>query len=324
MLKLAPILTLLFAAACQQATTRDETTRDETNKRSFRFDYQTTVSDFPEGAERVRIWLPLATSDETQTISDVHIDAPVAHRIGTETEYGNQSVYLELEAPLPASVPITLSLNVKRREVSSVETLAGAPRRTRLLEGDLKAPINEEAKARAVRATEGRSTTIEQAQGIYDQVLADVNYDKSGSGWGQGNLEFVCAKGRGNCSDFHTLFIAMARSEEIPAVFEIGFPLPADKTEGTIGGYHCWAWFEDEAGRWRPVDASEADKNPAMADYFFGTLCANRVGFTHGRDLRLDPPQSGEPLNFFVYPHVEVDGQAGVARVENEFRFREL
>jgi hypothetical protein len=29
-----------------------------------------------------------------------------------------------------------------------------------------------------------------------------------------------------------------------------------------------------------------------------------------GRDLRLNPPQQGEPLNYFVYPYVEVAGQA--------------
>jgi hypothetical protein len=30
--------------------------------------------------------------------------------------------------------------------------------------------------------------------------------------------------------------------------------------------------------------------------------------FTMGRDLRLNPPQDGKPLNYFVYPYVEVDG----------------
>ena len=35
----------------------------------------------------------------------------------------------------------------------------------------------------------------------------------------------------------------------------------------------------------------------------------NRVQFSMGRDLRLNPPQDGKPLNYFVYPYVEVDGQ---------------
>jgi hypothetical protein len=28
-----------------------------------------------------------------------------------------------------------------------------------------------------------------------------------------------------------------------------------------------------------------------------------------GRDLKLSPAQNGTPLNYFVYPYVEVDGQ---------------
>jgi hypothetical protein len=35
----------------------------------------------------------------------------------------------------------------------------------------------------------------------------------------------------------------------------------------------------------------------------------NRVQFSIGRDLRLNPPQDGKPLNYFDYPYVEVDGQ---------------
>jgi hypothetical protein len=35
----------------------------------------------------------------------------------------------------------------------------------------------------------------------------------------------------------------------------------------------------------------------------------NRVQFSLGRDLRLSPPQDGKPLNYFVYPYVEVDGR---------------
>jgi hypothetical protein len=39
-----------------------------------------------------------------------------------------------------------------------------------------------------------------------------------------------------------------------------------------------------------------------------------------GRDLRLNPPQTGEPLNYFVYPYVEVEGKA-YPNVSNEISF---
>src|SRR5207248_8121488 len=44
-------------------------------------------------------------------------------------------------------------------------------------------------------------------------------------------------------------------------------------------------------------------------DYFFGAHDDNRVQFTVGRDIRLDPPQQGAPLNYFIYPYGELDGK---------------
>jgi len=59
-----------------------------------------------------------------------------------------------------------------------------------------------------------------------------------------------------------------------------------------------------------PVDASEAAKNPAKREYFFGAHDENRVELSKGRDLLLDPKQQDERLNYFVYPYAEVDGKA--------------
>ena len=53
---------------------------------------------------------------------------------------------------------------------------------------------------------------------------------------------------------------------------------------------------------WVPVDISEAWKDPKKHDYFFGTLDANRVQFTIGRDLTLQPKQNGSPLNYLSTP----------------------
>ena len=39
-----------------------------------------------------------------------------------------------------------------------------------------------------------------------------------------------------------------------------------------------------------------------------------------GRDLTLSPKQAGEPLNYFIYPYVEVDGKAHTA-VDKQFAF---
>src|SRR5262249_10262916 len=129
----------------------------------------------------------------------------------------------------------------------------------------------------------------------------------------------------GNCSDFHSLFLSLARSQKIPARFEMGFGLPEKRGRGELSGYHCWARFQPEGKGWVPVDISEASKNPARKDYFFGNLSEDRVAFTIGRHLTRGPKQDGPPLNFFIYPYVEVAGKPWPAeKVEKHFTFQDV
>jgi len=161
----------------------------------------------------------------------------------------------------------------------------------------------------AAKVTEGKTQPLDKARAIYDYVFTTMKYDKSGTGWGHGDVLYACDAKKGNCTDFHSLFIAMARSLGIPARFEIGFPLPPDQHSAEIAGYHCWSDFYIEGKGWIPVDISEAWKHPEKHDYFFGSHDVNRVQFSMGRDLRLNPAQAGKPLNYFVYPYVEVEGE---------------
>ena len=98
-----------------------------------------------------------------------------------------------------------------------------------------------------------------------------------------------------------------------------------EKTEGLIAGYHCWAWFFSDQKGWTPVDISEADKNPRMAKYYFGKLTADRFAVSVGRDIVLQPASKSGPQNYFVNPHVEIDGVALASdAIETSFSFRDL
>ena len=104
--------------------------------------------------------------------------------------------------------------------------------------------------------------------------------------------------------------------------FEIGFPLPEKRGAGEVTGYHCWAKFLPAGKGWVPVDISEANKNPKLRDYYFGHLTEDRVCFSTGRDLDLVPKQDGPPVNFFVYPYVEVAGKPyPQEKVQKKFSF---
>lgn len=94
---------------------------------------------------------------------------------------------------------------------------------------------------------------------------------------------------------------------------------------GKLAGYHCWAWFLPDGKGWVPVDISEANRHPKLAQFYFGNLTEDRVAFSVGRDIELTPRQAGGPLNFFIYPYVEVDGRSlPSSQLSMSFRYRDL
>jgi transglutaminase-like putative cysteine protease len=197
--------------------------------------------------------------------------------------------------------------------------------RVRWLAPDRLVPLDDTIRKWAgdVVAAAHAHTDLEMARAIYDHVVATVKYDKTGKGWGRGDIYYACDARRGNCTDFHAIFIGYARAMGIPARFSIGFPIPTERGAGTIAGYHCWAEFYANGIGWIPIDASEAGKNPAMREYFFGAHDENRVEFTRGRDLELLPRQESNPLNYFVYPYAEVDGKP-VEDLERTFSWKDF
>ncbi|HXM89878.1 MAG TPA: transglutaminase-like domain-containing protein, partial [Candidatus Acidoferrum sp.] len=176
------------------------------------------------------------------------------------------------------------------------------------LEPNRLVPLTGRIAQVSANLAETDATPLQQARVDYEYVTSIMKYDKSGTGWGRGDAVYACDVRHGNCTDFHSLFIGLARAGGIPARFTIGFPIGAANS-GEVPGYHCWAEFYS-GGVWVPVDASEASKHPALHDYYFGHLDAARVAFTTGRDLVLRPPQNGRPLNYLIYPYVELDGVA--------------
>ncbi|MGA2811885.1 MAG: transglutaminase-like domain-containing protein [Candidatus Acidiferrum sp.] len=304
--------------------------------RTVEFTYRVHFPAMPGAAEAVHLWIPTPPrmTPMQDPVSGLHIESVVRGSWNSEPRYHNGFYQFEPTAEqLASGFDVTERFTVTRREFrvlrggQALEVSAPPPAHAdslgRDLEPDKLVPINGVIAQLAEDQTAGARTPIEKARRIYDYVVTTMHYDKSGEGWGRGDAIWACDSKRGNCTDFHSLLIAMMRSAGIPARFEIGFPLPEGKTEGDIPGYHCWAEFFIDGIGWIPVDASEASKNPAKKDYFFGTLDANRVQFTEGRDLHLSAEQQGPPLNYFIYPYGEVAGQA-VKGLESHFSFREV
>ena len=297
--------------------------------RRVQLTYEVTIRDLPPGAERVEAWIPLPRDHAFQTLESFALREGYPAEEVEEVEHGNRFLRLDVsEAARDAGgspLPVTLEASLTRRAYSVWQRNGGAPSPPTALDRYLApnrlVPTGGFIAAEARRVVGAAGEPLVKARRLYDHVVSTLAYDKTGEGWGRGDAAYACDVRTGNCTDFHSLFIAEARAVGVPARFLIGVPLPAGASEGTIGGYHCWSEFWLDGSGWVPVDASEAHKRPELHELFFGGLDAHRVELTVGRDLDL-PGAAVEDLNFVVYPHVEVDGALHEA-VETELRFRE-
>jgi len=306
-----PSLLLFLIAGCISTAKQFDNTGQKAS-RDLNLSYFFEVK-IPPGARKVSIWVPLPVSDDHQQLKEYKVSSPLPYSLHKDPEYGNTVLRFETTGNLVESLQVRLDLSVLRllqvkdgkqasgRSADSRESLR------RFLQPDRLVPIDGRIAEEARRVVKNKMSPLEKARAIYEHVVETMAYDKSGTGWGRGDALWACDARAGNCTDFHSFFIGMARASGIPARFVMGFPVPEEKKEGEIPGYHCWAEFYIPGMGWIPVDASEAWKHPEKKEFFFGNLDPNRVAFTLGRDIRLDTKL--EPLNYLIYPYVLIDGR---------------
>jgi len=259
--------------------------------------------------------MPVPTTSVAQQVTPLPHQLPAKPSFHVEPKYGNRILYLESLAPENGELSFDVPYRVQRREILALNSdtpavsnqQLPANQRELFLGANTRVPIDGKP-LELLSDLELSDDTRELANQLYEVVDRHVTYDKVGTGWGNGDVLWVCDSRTGNCTDFHSLFISLARSQGLPSRFEIGFPIPSDAEQGNVSGYHCWAFFFTENLGWVPVDISEADKHPAMKEYYFGSLTPDRITFSTGRDIDLEPKSNDGPLNYFIYPHVEVDG----------------
>lgn len=265
----------------------------------FEFRYEVTL---PEMKESAKMWLPVPQNDRFQTVALSGIEAPVEHQMIEEKKYGNRVLYMEF-SPEHSGEKVELVYNVERQEKNPYEEDSSP---TQYLDPSLLMPVNDRFTilADSIIGDKRDDGTIMQARALYDHIIDNMKYIKAGK-YGTGDAVYACDALTGNCTEFHSFFISLARSAGIPSRFAVGASIPSDRDDGGIDGYHCWAEFYAE-GKWWPVDISEANKYTALATYYFGRHPANRIEFSRGRDLIIEPgPKSGS-INFLAYPVMEV------------------
>ncbi|HSP35559.1 MAG TPA: transglutaminase-like domain-containing protein [Thermoanaerobaculia bacterium] len=285
--------------------------------------YTATIANVPAGLAELKVWIPLPETRGWQRVSNVTIEAPFPFTRHTEKEFGNQYAFAVIQNPPAGDLTVRVKFTATRQEaMAPVEKSATRADLQRALRADKLVTVSPRLRSLANELTKGISDPYEQAHAIFNYLVVTMKYDKTIPGWGRGDSERMCDIKAGNCTDFHSLFMSLARAKAIPTRFVIGFPLTG--LDGEVKGYHCWAEFYVKGKGWIPVDASDASKlkDPAAQQFLFGHLDPNRLQFTMGRDLVLSP-RTSEPLNYFIYPRAEAAGKT-VGDPSISLQFREV
>ncbi|MGL6198785.1 MAG: transglutaminase-like domain-containing protein [Lachnospiraceae bacterium] len=285
--------------------------------------YNIDMSQYEDG-KVVRVWLPVAQSNEYQTVEDAEFDAGDAKAELTEDELGNKMLYIEWGAEADAANrKASCSFHVSRQEIISPELTEEGTIGEELneyLTASSTIPIDGTVKATADEITEGKETYLEKARAIYDWIIANMNRDESVVGCGTGDVCTLLDTKGGKCTDINSVFVGLCRAAGIPAREMFGVRMnDTDITKNQ----HCWAEFyipgtgwvlADPADVLKAVLKNEWDKDSDEAketqEFYWGNCEAERVELSRGRDVTLDPAQDGQALNNFGYPYAEVDGEA--------------
>lgn len=323
------LLVVMVTACINRCLNAESSDQSKGSKRTIKFSYDMTVENIPANSKNIEIWLPVPKPDNYQTISDFNISCDYPYKFFNEPEYDNLILAIKIDHEIPESVSVSMDFLVTRTGYSLSEKSNSSngevspARLARYLQPDRLVPVNGIIAEESRKILNNDLNAMGKVRVIYDHVVSSMAYDKTGKGWGQGDAVYACNARKGNCTDFHSLFIGMARAIGIPARFVIGFPIPEGKKEGEISGYHCWAEFYISGRGWIPIDASEASKHTEKHDFFFGGLDANRVQFTTGRDIQIKHNPEIEPINYFIYPYVQIEGKTH-PDVKCNFRFNDL
>lgn len=298
-------------------------------RRTVEITYNFTVSDISQQAQLVRIWVPVPPTNNHQQLHDVNVVGDWSYRIIDEPKFDNRFLVFDLNKTNSTGARqavFSVKFCVSRYAIRPLYRHApvrpiAQDKLAYYLAPNRLIPLDGKIALEAQQIAGSLQNPLDQARVLYDHIIATVSYDKSGAGWGRGDAIYACDVRKGNCTDFHSLFIGQARALGIPARFIMGLSLPEDKAEGFIPSYHCWGEFHLSEKGWCPIDASNASRFPEKKEQFFGGLDEHRVTFTVGRDIKL-PGSAAEPLNYVIYPHVEIDGRSHDS-VKTSFFFKD-
>ena len=281
------------------------------------------LSQQPQGKE-LRLWIPYPVSDANQNITRVKISGNfVESAVYTDKVFKTPMLYARWDKNA-ACRNLTFSFHAEREEVSrrdfpSHEAAWDPSDYALYLAPTRLGPLNGEVKKLADKITKGKQGVLAKAKAIYDWTVENTYRNPDTRGCGAGDVCRLLQDPGGKCADISSVYVALARAAGVPSREVFGIRMGKKATEDITDWQHCWAEFYLPGYGWVPVDPADVRKmmlveklpldGPKITEarqYFWGGVDAFRVKLGEGRDLLLNPPQQGDPVNYLMYPFAQV------------------
>ncbi len=282
----------------------------------------------PEDFQSARIWMPYPFSSEHQFIEEMKIKGNFIHS-AVYREPKSGAFYLFAEWAKTGGVNdmiLKMSFKATSQEQTHHELNdMGEPIPVEVRqyqESTWWVPTEGRVKEIAEGIVKNKMSLLQKARAVYDWVIENTRRDPNVRGCGLGIVEVTLAKRSGKCADLSSVYVALARNIGVPAREVFGLRLGRKNEENITNGYHCWAEFYLPGTGWVPVDPSDVrkimlgkqlglDDVKEIREYYFGNIDEYRIILERGgRGILFQPSQENGPVNYLMYPYVEINGQA--------------
>ncbi len=274
--------------------------------------------------KEARIWVPYPVSDRYQLISNIEIKGNFDHAaVYTDRNFQTPILYAYWKAGTKGRT-LTFSFDVTRQErrnkdLPSKEPCWDPSDYARYLAPTSLGPTSGTVGEFARRITAGKTTVRGKAKAIYDWICDHMHRDPETRGCGNGNVCVLLKSLGGKCADIHSVFVALARAAGVPSREVFGIRQGKEGTTDITKWQHCWAEFYLPGYGWVVVDPADVlkamlkrDLGPddpetkRLRDYYWGAVDPYRIRLSYGRDIILNPPHNGGPVNYLMYPFAQV------------------
>lgn len=280
------------------------------------------------------LWLPLLLDSDYQKLISLDYEGNYSESdVFKEGIYHAPMLYAEWKEGKVKRVKISIKAEIGERvtEWNKVKESGNIPEDIKIFLLPTKhIPIDGIVKEYADNITRDKVGATEKAKAIYNWIVENTYRKPEVKACGLGDVKSILESGDfcGKCVDIGSLFVALVRAAGIPAREVFGIRVDESKIFQSLGktgnittAQHCKAEFYVAGYGWVPVDPADVRKIILEEDlslqdakvkkakeYLFGNWEDNWLAFNHARDFTLNPPQNKAPLNYFMYPYCEVDG----------------